>query len=115
MSLSYSDEQVHAQAVRLGLIDEDQDLPRSQRSKVVASLAAERQRPDAGAEVPFARQITVQPGGDITIDDKPFPWIVQADQMAVALEPDGSGSVRLTIPAENVQILKPKNESENRA
>lgn len=115
MTLSYTDAEVHAQAVRLGLIKEGGSLPRRQRSKVVASLIAERQRPDKGVEVPFARRIVVQPGGDIVIDGKPFPWLVKADQMSVALEPDGSGSVRLTIPAENVQIIEPKNESENRA
>jgi len=115
MPLQFTDEQVHAQAVHLGLIGEDDALPRHLRSKVVASLAAQQQRPASAEQVPLARQITVQPGGDILIDGKPFPWIVQADQMSVALEPDGSGSVRLTIPAENIQILPTHHESENRA
>lgn len=112
--LQFTDAEIQAEAVRLGVIKAGEALPRNQRSRVVASLAAEKQRPAAGAKVPLARQITVQPGGDILIDGKPFPWVVLADRMEVALEHDGTGTVRLTVPAESIQIL-PKNESESRA
>lgn len=115
MSLSYSDGEIHAQAVRLGVINEGEPLPRHQRSKVVASLAAEKQRPSSGVKVPMAREIVVQPGGDILVDGKPFPWMVLAERMEVALDHDGGGTVRLTLPAENIQILKPLHESENLA
>ncbi|KMS71761.1 hypothetical protein ACH49_24360 [Streptomyces leeuwenhoekii] len=116
MALSFTDEEIHAQAVRLGLVQDGQDLPRSLRSRVVASLAAERQRPATSADAPVAQSIVIQPGGDIQVDGRPFPWVVQADQMEVTLAPDGAGMVRLTLPALNVQILKPATpESENRA
>ena len=116
MPLSFTDTEIHAQAVRLGLIGEGQQLPRNLRSRVVASLAAERQRPADPADVPIAQSIVIQPGGDIHVDGKPFPWVIQAEQMAVTLNPDGAGLVTLTLPALNVQILKPNTpESENRA
>jgi hypothetical protein len=38
--------------------------------------------------------------------------MVQADRIEVALEPDGSGLVRLTLPARNIQITQPADESE---
>jgi hypothetical protein len=116
MPLSFTDEQITTQAVRLGLIAEGEELPRRLRARVVASLAAERQRPVDPAEVPIAQSIVIQPGGDITIDGKPFPWVIQAERMQVALQPDGAGLVTLTMPALNIQILKPATpESENRA
>ena len=116
MPLSFTDEEIHAQAVRLGLIEDGRELPRSMRSRVVASLAAERQRPDTLAEVPIAQSIVIQPGGDVQVDGKPFPWVIQAERMQVALQPDGAGLVTLTLPALNIQILKPATpESENRA
>jgi hypothetical protein len=116
MPLSFTDVEIHAQAVRLGLIKDGHELPRHLRSRVVASLLADQQRPAKQAEVPIAQSIVIQPGGDIHIDGKPFPWIIQAEQMAVTLSPDGAGLVTLTLPALNVQILKPATpESENRA
>jgi hypothetical protein len=116
MPLSFTDDEINAQAVRLGLIEDGQELPRNRRSRVVASLAAERQRPAEQADVPIAQSIVIQPGGDIHVDGKPFPWIIQAEQMAVTLNPDGAGLVTLTLPALNIQILKPQApESENRA
>jgi hypothetical protein len=116
MSFSFTSEEILAQAVHLGVIQPGEDLPRHQRSRVVASLAAERQRPATQAEVPLAQSIVIQPGGDIEVDGKPFPWVIQADQMDLTLSPDGAGMVRLTIPTLSLQILKPATpESENRA
>ncbi|GGJ86760.1 hypothetical protein GCM10011583_17910 [Streptomyces camponoticapitis] len=116
MPLSFTEGEIYKQAVRLGLIYQGAELPRHQRSRVVASLAAERQRPATQAEVPLAQSIVIQPGGDIHIDGKPFPWVIQADQMELTLSPDGAGMVRLTIPTLSLQILKPATpESENRA
>lgn len=116
MPLSFTDDEIHTQAVRLGLIQDGQELPRHLRGKAVAALAAERQRPASQADVPVAQTIVIQPGGDIEVDGKPFPWVIQAEQMAVTLNPDGAGMVTLTLPALNVQILKPATpESENRA
>lgn len=116
MGLSFTDAEIYAQAVRLGLITDGQDLPRHLRSRAVATLAAEQRRPTVQADVPIAQSIVVQPGGDIEVDGKPFPWVIQAEQMAVTFNPDGAGMVTLTLPALNIQILKPATpESENRA
>lgn len=116
MALSFTDEEINSHAIRLGVIYEGEELPRYLRSRVVASLAAEQQRPGKPTDVPVAQSIVIQPGGDVQVDGKPFPWVIQAEQMAVALNPDGAGMVTLTLPALNVQILKPATpESENRA
>lgn len=114
-ALNYSDTELQAKAEQLGLVDAGTPLPRHLRSRVVAALAAEAARPATVEAVPVAREIVVQPGGDIRVDGKPFPWVIQADRVEVSLEPDGSGMVRLTIPTHNIQITKPVDESENRA
>ncbi|WP_030670701.1 hypothetical protein [Streptomyces rimosus] len=116
MPLSYSDAKIQAKAELLGLVQPGSQLPRRLRGKVVAALAAEQQRPAVADDVPLATSIIVEPGGGITVDGRPFPWIVQADRIEVTIGPDGAGMVRLTIPAANVQITKPATpESENRA
>lgn len=115
MPLSFTDDDIQAKAEQLGLVQPGQELPRNLRSKAVAALAAERRRPARAEDVPLAQAIVVQPGGDITVDGRPFPWVVQADRIEVTLGPDGAGMVRLTIPAANVQITEPADESENRA
>lgn len=112
MQVQFPESQIRAKAVELGLIGEGDQLPRSLRSRVVAALiqeAAPRFRDEAA---PVAGTIRVQPGGSVDIDGKPFPWMVQADRIEVALEPDGSGLVRLTLPARNIQITPPADESE---
>ncbi|MEU6768507.1 hypothetical protein ABZ916_39115 [Streptomyces sp. NPDC046853] len=116
MPLSFTDAEIQAKAEQLGLVDAGTPLPRNQRSRVVAALAAEKRRPAQQAEVPIAQSIVIEPGGEVTVDDKPFPWVLQAERMEVTLSPDGAGMVRLTMPALNIQIRKPNiPESENRA
>lgn len=116
MPLSFTDEEIRAQAIRLGLIEDGHALPRNLRSRAVAALAAEQRRPATKADATIAQSIVIEPGGDVTVDGKPFPWVLQAEQMDVTLSPDGAGMVRLTLPALNIQIRKPATpESENRA
>lgn len=113
----FTDQEIQAKAERLGVIQPGEELPRHHRSRVVAVLMQERRAlgapTDDGAprEPLLAQRIVIQPGGAITVDGRPFPWIVQAEDMAVTLHPDGSGLVRLTLPTRSVQIIKP-NESE---
>jgi hypothetical protein len=112
MQVQFTEPEIRAKAVELGLIKDGGELPRSLRSRVVATLiqeAAPRFRTEAA---PVAETMRVQPGGSVDIDGKPFPWMVQADRIEVALEPDGSGLVRLTLPARNIQITQPADESE---
>lgn len=116
MALSYSDEQIQAKAEQLGLVEAGCPVPRSQRSRVVAALVAESPRAAEPQPPAVARQITVQPGGDITIDGQPFPWTIGRTPIEVCVNPDGVSTVRLTLLTESVQILKPApSESENRA
>ncbi|MGW4300429.1 hypothetical protein ACWEHT_11690 [Streptomyces sp. NPDC004646] len=117
MSLQFTDAELRAKAIELGVITEDQELPRSQRSRVAAALVAERQaaadRQAAPAPVEAAREITVR-GSEITVDGKPFPWLVAREPMEIGLAPGGSGTVRLTLLARSVQVLKsPPSNSES--
>lgn len=112
MRIQFTDDQIRAKAAELGLIGEGEDMPRHLRGRVVAAMVAESPQVKASAPVPVARQIVVQPGGGIDVDGCPFPWVVQADQIEVSLQPDGSGMVRLTIPAHNVQITHPAESDE---
>ncbi|MGK5729727.1 hypothetical protein [Streptomyces sp. URMC 124] len=111
MPLSFTDEQITAKAVQLGLITDGEDLPRHLRGRVVAALHTERPRSTA-VPPPVAERIVIQPGGSVEVDGRPFPWLVQADLIEVTLQPDGAGMVRLTLPARSIQILKPADESE---
>lgn len=111
MRATFTEQQIQARAVELGLIPEGQPLPRHLRSRVIAALIADRAAKRPTADAPVADRIVVEPGVGVQVDGKPFPWMVQADRIEVALEPDGSGLVRLTLPTHNVQI-KPVNESE---
>ncbi|MCP9205499.1 hypothetical protein [Streptomyces cucumeris] len=111
MRLSITEQDIQRKAAELGLVQEGEPVPARIRSKVAAALLQE-QAPAPTEAPPVAESIVIQPGGAIEIDGRPFPWTVQAEQMSVTLGPDGSGMVRLTIPARNVQITKPADESE---
>ncbi|WP_331445867.1 hypothetical protein [Streptomyces xanthochromogenes] len=116
MQLSFTDQEVEAAAVRLGLIEPGAKLPAEQRSRVIAAVLAERQAQRAVAEpARLAQNITIQPGGDITVDGVPLPWLVARDRIEVSVDADAVSTVRLTLLAASVQILKPPPESENRA
>lgn len=109
----FPDAELNAKAVELGVIKEGEDLPRNQRSRVAAALLEERRaadRPEKPAEPQAARQITIQ-GSQITVDGKPFPWLVARAPMEIGLSPDGVSTVRLTLLADSVQVLNPKTDS----
>jgi hypothetical protein len=111
-SLSFTDEELHERAVRLGLIPEEElrtfggalVLPASVRAKAAASLAADRRaaQPKGGPRI--AKVVTVRPGRGPLVDGQPFPWVITDDAISVEVRADGSGFVRLTIPAELVRI-----------
>ena len=116
MPISYTDQQIREKAVHLGLIPDGADLPRHLRGKVVAAMAygdaAERQK---APEPQLAREIVIQPGGSILIDGEPFPWIVAAEHMDIHLDPapDGLSTVRLTLMASAVQVIRPEPRPES--
>lgn len=113
MQVQFTDEQITAKAVQLGVIDPGESLPRNLRSRVMAALIQEQAPRFSDPEAPpIADSIRVQPRGSIEVDGQPFPWLVQADRIEVVLEPDGSGMVRLTLPARSIEIVKPDTESE---
>ncbi|MFE9935847.1 hypothetical protein [Streptomyces hirsutus] len=116
MQLQQFDEaELQAKAVQLGLVQEGQALPRNMRSKMAAALLEEKKPRTAKAAEPVcAKEIVVQPGGDITVDGEPFPWLVARVPMEIGLNPGGVSTVRLTVMAEAVQVLKPKPETKSK-
>ena len=113
MPISYTDQQIREKAVSLGLIQDGADLPRQLRGKVVAALAygdaAERQQVP---EPQLAQEIVIH-GGSILIDGEPFPWLVAAQPMDIGLNPDGVSTVRLTLMAATVQVIRPEPRPES--
>lgn len=114
----FTDAELHAKAVLLCLVDEAEPLPRHLRSKAAAALIEERRaagRSEKQAEPVCAKEIVVEPGGQVLVDGEPFPWLIARQPMEIGLNPEGISTVRLTLMAEAVQVLKPKpskNESE---
>jgi hypothetical protein len=117
MHLNYTDAEIAAKAAQLGLVKDGEEPPRHMRGRVVAALAQERSGSQAEVTDPqVAKEIVVQPNGVILVDGEQFPWIVAKAPMDIRLDPDGFSTVRLTLIADAVQILKPASpESENRA
>ncbi|MEU3528819.1 hypothetical protein AB0E62_34060 [Streptomyces sp. NPDC038707] len=115
MRLTYTDADIAAKAVQLGLISDGEPLPPALRSKVVAALLQEQTAPAAAAAEPqLAQEIVVQPNGVILIDGEPFPWLVAKDAMDVRLNPDGVSTIRMTLLAGAVQIIKPEPREDPR-
>lgn len=116
MPISYTDQQIHDKAVSLGLVHDGADLPRHLRGKVVAAMAygdaAEQQQ---APEPQLAQEIAIQPGGTILIDGEPFPWLVAGQPMDICLNPDGVSTVRLTLMAATVQVIRPEPRPESEA
>lgn len=116
MNVQFSDDNITAKAVQLGLIREGESLPRHQRSRVVAALLQEAAGADpkqAAREPELADEIVIQPGGVILVNGEPFPWLVARQAMEIGLNPDGTSTVRLTLMAKSVQILKPEPREES--
>ncbi|MGW1998572.1 hypothetical protein [Embleya sp. NPDC001921] len=104
-SLSFTETQLRERATRLGLlVDASGPLAAASRAKAAASLAADQRaaRPNAGPRI--AKVVTIRPGRGPLVDGKPFPWVITDDAVSVEVRADGSGFVRLTIPAELVRI-----------
>jgi hypothetical protein len=116
MHITYTDADIAAKAVQLGLIQDGEELPRQMRGRVVAALLQERAASNTGEqpEPQVAKEIVVQPGGAVLVDGEPFPWLVAKQPMDIALNPDGLSTVRLTLIAEAVQIIKPEPREEPR-
>ncbi|WP_030303508.1 hypothetical protein [Streptomyces katrae] len=115
MPVRYTEQEIRAQAHRLGLIAGSQDVPRSMRSKVISTLLeADRPPIEAPVEAPrLAQQIVIQPGGAVLIDGSPFPWLIARHPMEISLDPDGTSTVRLTLMAGAVQIVQPEPRPES--
>jgi hypothetical protein len=110
----FPDTEINAKAVELGVIAQGESVPNRHRSKVVAALIEEQRaadRQEKQAEPVCAKEIVVQPGGQVLIDGEPFPWLIAKQPMEIGLNPEGISTVRLTLLTEAVQVLKPKSDS----
>lgn len=117
MGLSFTDTEIYAEAVRLGLVADGDQLPRNLRSRVVASLAGARQNPDpedtgsaaapdAGAEPERLPELTVYGRGRVLADGAPFPYpVIASDPIEVVARHGGPTTVRLTIAVGDVHLL----------
>lgn len=113
MRLAITDDDIRHKAVELGLIKDGEQVPPAMRSKVAATLLQEQVRPPQQAEPKLADEIVVQPDGVILVDGEPFPWLVAREPMQLHVDPDGVSTVRLTLMAKSVQILKPEEKKED--
>lgn len=116
--LQYTDQEIRAKAVDLRLIYEGEDLPRNLRSRVIAALAEDERAKaprEKSGDPRMAGEIAIQPRGPILIDGEPLPWLVTNEPMDIRLADDGSGTVRLTLAANAIQIIKaePKKEEQS--
>lgn len=116
MQVQFTELDIRAKAVELGLIQDGDELPRQQRSKVLAVLLQETSSASpkqAEREPQIAKEIVIQPGGAILVDGEPFPWLVTNEPMQINLAPDGPSTVRMTLMADAVQIIKPEPRPES--
>jgi hypothetical protein len=112
--LHFDDAELTAKAVQLGVIQDGEALPRHLRSRVAAALLEDRKpRAEQPTEPVLAQEIVVQPGGTVTIDGRPFPWLIAKQAMEIGLNPDGVSTVRLTLLTRSLQVLKPKPATDN--
>jgi len=116
MQVKFTDDDVRAEAERLGLIESGAELPRHLRSRVVAALVQQESQaksPGPVTEPELAKEIVVQPDGVILVDGEPFPWLVAREPMDIRVSPDAVSTVRLTLMTEAVQILKSEPQAES--
>jgi hypothetical protein len=111
----FSDTELQAKAEQLGLVEPGHPIPTAaMHSKVKAAIVEERRAADRqeqpAVKPRLAKSIVVEPGGAILVDGEPLPWLVAAQPMDIGLNPDGISTVRLTLLAESVQVLKPKTD-----
>lgn len=118
MPLQFTDAELYDKAVQLGVVQEGELLPYRHRSKVAAAIVEERRaagRAEKQAEPVCAKEIVVEPGGAVLIDGEPFPWLISRQPMEIGLNPEGISTVRLTLLAEAVQVLKPKQNPDSKS
>lgn len=117
--LEFTPNEIRIKAVELGLIQDGDELPAHLRSRAAAALVRERSAavpPRVVSEPLLADEIVIQPGGVILVNGEVFPWLVARQAMEIGLDPDDVSTVRLTLMAKSVQILKhePREESEKK-
>ncbi|MFJ3812288.1 hypothetical protein ACIPWE_38735 [Streptomyces sp. NPDC090073] len=113
MHIQYTDGDIAAKAVQLGLIEKGEPLPRNLRGRVVAAMLQEQAPAEDTAEPDIADEIVIQPNG-ILVDGARFPWLVAKEPIDVRVDPEGVSTVRMTLFANSVQIIKSEPREEQR-
>lgn len=114
MHITYTDADLAAKALQLGLINDGEELPRHLRGKVVAALLQEKATPAPDSEPRLAESVVIQPNGVILVDGEPLSWLVAKEPVDVRVDPEGVSTVRLTLLTKTVQIIKPEPREEPR-
>jgi hypothetical protein len=111
--LEFTDDEIRAKAVQLGLAYEGGDgaFPSRHRSKIVAALVEDR-RVEAAAAQPsddgpyIGGQIVIRPGERIELDGQALPAAAEPIEVRVSADPAVPSTVRLTLLAHTVQTIK---------
>ncbi|MFJ1581785.1 hypothetical protein ACIOC1_00410 [Streptomyces sp. NPDC088197] len=106
--LSFPDAEIHAEALRLGLISDGDELPRHLRSQAVASLAAEEPvdtGPDDEPPVPVPGGDLIIAGDRVLLDGQPFSLPVTTEPVEITARHGGPTTVRLTVVVGACHVL----------
>jgi hypothetical protein len=114
MHIQYTDADIAAKAAQLGLIKEGEPLPRQLRGRVVAAMLQEQAPAEDATDPEIADEIVIQPSGVILVDGARFPWLVAKEPIDVRVDPEGVSTVRMTLFANSVQIIKSEPREEQR-
>lgn len=106
--LEYTDAEIHAKAVQMGVIYESQTVPANMRSQIVAALVEERRAAAQPSEdgLYIGGQITIRPGTSIELDGQRLPAAGESVEIHVSADPDTPSTVRLTLLAHTIQTIK---------
>lgn len=109
--LEFTNAEMRAKAVQLGIIKDGEDLPVGALSKIKAALVEDRRtaaHDNTAGMPPIASQIVIRPGA-IEMDGRRLPAASDPIEIHVDPDPDIPSTVRLTLLADTVQTLKEKS------
>lgn len=112
--LEFTEDEIRAKAVQLGLAYEGGDgaFPTRHRSKVVAALVEDRRAEAAAAAQPtddgpyIGGHLTIRPGERIELDGQALPAAAEPVEVRISADPNTPSTVRLTLLAHTIQTIK---------
>lgn len=106
--LEFTNSEMRAKAVQLGIIKDGEDLPVGALSKIKAALVEERRTAAEPTEDgPYiGGQISIRPGVSVELDGQRLPAAAEPVEIRVSADPDIPSTVRLTLLAHTIQTTK---------